>query len=64
MLTEEGKTYAAVGSPEFQLFSVVPPEGIAREELQVAAYFLVLMFLLSYFHAPFQIAFTSNRTKL
>lgn len=38
MLTEEGKTYAAVGSPEFQLFSAVPPEGIAREELQVAAY--------------------------
>ncbi|WMV17131.1 hypothetical protein MTR67_010516 [Solanum verrucosum] len=34
VLTEEGKTYAAVGSPEFQLFSTVPPEGIAREELQ------------------------------
>ncbi|XP_055806162.1 phenylalanine--tRNA ligase alpha subunit, cytoplasmic-like isoform X2 [Solanum dulcamara] len=34
VLTEEGKTYAAVGSPEFQLFSAVPPEGIAREELQ------------------------------
>lgn len=35
VLTEEGKTYASVGSPEFQLFSAVPPEGIAREELQV-----------------------------
>ncbi|OIT07140.1 PREDICTED: phenylalanine--tRNA ligase alpha subunit, cytoplasmic-like [Nicotiana attenuata] len=34
VLTEEGKTYAAVGSPEFQLFSAVPREGIAREELQ------------------------------
>ncbi|KAH0719765.1 phenylalanine--tRNA ligase alpha subunit, cytoplasmic-like [Solanum tuberosum] len=34
VLTEEGKTYAAVGSPEFQLFSAVPPEGIAREDLQ------------------------------
>ncbi|PHT33313.1 putative phenylalanine--tRNA ligase alpha subunit [Capsicum baccatum] len=27
VLTEEGETYAAVGSPEFQLFSAVPPEG-------------------------------------
>ncbi|XP_047255230.1 phenylalanine--tRNA ligase alpha subunit, cytoplasmic [Capsicum annuum] len=35
VLTEEGETYAAVGSPEFQLFSAVPPEGIiALEELQ------------------------------
>uniref|UniRef100_A0A3Q7IBT1 PheRS DNA binding domain-containing protein n=1 Tax=Solanum lycopersicum TaxID=4081 RepID=A0A3Q7IBT1_SOLLC len=34
VLTEEGKTYAAVGSPEFQLFSAVPSEGIAREDLQ------------------------------
>ncbi|KAF3679050.1 putative phenylalanine--tRNA ligase alpha subunit [Capsicum annuum] len=34
VLTEEGKTYAAVGSPEFQLFSAVPTEGIAPEELQ------------------------------
>ncbi|KAJ0464476.1 putative phenylalanine--tRNA ligase [Helianthus annuus] len=33
-LTAEGKTYAANGSPEFQLFMAVPPEGISRAELQ------------------------------
>ncbi|KAK3432720.1 hypothetical protein EUGRSUZ_D00245 [Eucalyptus grandis] len=34
VLTEEGKKYADVGSPEVQLFLAVPPEGISREELQ------------------------------
>ncbi|KAI7730101.1 hypothetical protein M8C21_033307 [Ambrosia artemisiifolia] len=33
-LTAEGKTYAANGSPEFQLFMAVPPEGISRVDLQ------------------------------
>nr|XP_043628892.1 phenylalanine--tRNA ligase alpha subunit, cytoplasmic [Erigeron canadensis] len=33
-LTEEGKTYASAGSPEFQLFTAVPPEGISRVDLQ------------------------------
>ncbi|KAF5193112.1 Phenylalanine--trna ligase alpha subunit like [Thalictrum thalictroides] len=34
-LTNEGKLYAEIGSPEFQLFSAVPPEGgISRQELQ------------------------------
>ena len=35
MLTDEGKTYAATGSPEVQLFSAIPPEGIPKDELQV-----------------------------
>ncbi|KAK9286433.1 hypothetical protein L1049_014830 [Liquidambar formosana] len=34
VLTDEGKIYAAAGSPEVQLFSAIPPEGISREELQ------------------------------
>ncbi|KAF7143475.1 hypothetical protein RHSIM_Rhsim05G0074300 [Rhododendron simsii] len=35
VLTEEGKTYAAAGSPEVQVFMAVPPEGISLDELQV-----------------------------
>ena len=35
VLTDEGKTYAATGSPEVQLFLAIPPEGITKEELQV-----------------------------
>ncbi|GFY95113.1 phenylalanyl-tRNA synthetase, putative [Actinidia rufa] len=34
VLTDEGRTYAAAGSPEVQLFSAIPPEGISLEELQ------------------------------
>lgn len=34
VLSDEGKSYAASGSPEVQLFSTIPPEGISREELQ------------------------------
>ncbi|KAI3446111.1 hypothetical protein Pfo_002776 [Paulownia fortunei] len=34
VLTQEGDLYAKYGSPEVQLFLAVPPEGIAREELQ------------------------------
>ena len=48
MLTEEGKTYAAVGSPEFQLFSAVPSEGIAREDLLVALYLILCFFFLTF----------------
>ncbi|KAI3798557.1 hypothetical protein L1987_33834 [Smallanthus sonchifolius] len=33
-LTAEGKTYAANGSPEFQLFMAVPADGISRAALQ------------------------------
>lgn len=36
VLTDEGKTYAASGSPEVQLFLAIPPEGIPLEELQVS----------------------------
>ena len=35
VLTKEGETYTATGSPEMQLFLAIPPEGIPREELQV-----------------------------
>lgn len=35
VLTVEGKTYAAAGSPEVQVFLAVPPEGISLDELQV-----------------------------
>ncbi|XP_057502373.1 phenylalanine--tRNA ligase alpha subunit, cytoplasmic-like [Actinidia eriantha] len=35
VLTDEGRTYAAARSPEVQLFSAIPPEGISLEELQV-----------------------------
>ena len=31
VLTDEGKTYSAAGSPEVQLFFAIPPEGISRE---------------------------------
>ncbi|KAG5526639.1 hypothetical protein RHGRI_032790 [Rhododendron griersonianum] len=34
VLTEEGKTYAAAGSPEMQVFNAIPPPGISLEELQ------------------------------
>ncbi|CAL5329090.1 unnamed protein product [Camellia sinensis] len=34
VLTEEGRTYAAAGSPEVQVFLAIPPEGISPEELQ------------------------------
>ncbi|XP_057456391.1 phenylalanine--tRNA ligase alpha subunit, cytoplasmic-like [Lotus japonicus] len=34
MLTDEGKTYATVGSPEMQLMLAIPPEGISKDELQ------------------------------
>ncbi|XP_031394198.1 phenylalanine--tRNA ligase alpha subunit, cytoplasmic [Punica granatum] len=34
VLTEEGETYAAVGSPEIHLFMAIPPEGISREALE------------------------------
>ncbi|KAJ6846784.1 phenylalanine--tRNA ligase alpha subunit, cytoplasmic-like [Iris pallida] len=34
LLTEEGKTYAANGSPEFQVFMAVPSDGISRPELE------------------------------
>lgn len=36
ILTDEGKKYAAEGSPEVQLFLAVPEEGsISKDELQV-----------------------------
>ncbi|GMH13436.1 hypothetical protein Nepgr_015277 [Nepenthes gracilis] len=34
VLTDEGKLYAATGSPEVQLFLAIPPGGISRDELQ------------------------------
>ncbi|XP_028103640.1 phenylalanine--tRNA ligase alpha subunit, cytoplasmic-like [Camellia sinensis] len=34
VLTEEGRTYVAAGSPEVQVFLAIPPEGISPEELQ------------------------------
>ncbi|CAI9103397.1 OLC1v1001866C1 [Oldenlandia corymbosa var. corymbosa] len=34
VLTDEGKEYAKSGSPEIQLFLAIPPEGIAKEDLQ------------------------------
>ncbi|KAK9280782.1 hypothetical protein L1049_003671 [Liquidambar formosana] len=34
VLTDEGKTYAAAGSPEVQLFLAIPLGGLSREELQ------------------------------
>ncbi|XP_010671113.2 phenylalanine--tRNA ligase alpha subunit, cytoplasmic [Beta vulgaris subsp. vulgaris] len=34
VLTDEGKLYAAAGSPEMQLFLAIPPEGISPDELQ------------------------------
>ncbi|XP_077218091.1 phenylalanyl-tRNA synthetase, putative / phenylalanine-tRNA ligase [Tasmannia lanceolata] len=34
VLTDEGKSYVLLGSPEVQFFLAVPPEGISREDLQ------------------------------
>ncbi|PNY02843.1 putative phenylalanine-tRNA ligase alpha subunit-like protein [Trifolium pratense] len=34
VLTDEGNTYATLGSPEIQLILAIPPEGISRDELQ------------------------------
>ncbi|XP_057494705.1 LOW QUALITY PROTEIN: phenylalanine--tRNA ligase alpha subunit, cytoplasmic-like [Actinidia eriantha] len=34
VLTEEGRAYAAAGSPEVQVFLAIPPDGISLEELQ------------------------------
>lgn len=42
VLTEEGKKYAAEGSPEVQLFLAVPAEGsISKDELQVIVAFFI-----------------------
>lgn len=38
VLTDEGKLYAAAGSPEMQLFLAIPPEGISPDELQVGSF--------------------------
>ncbi|XP_073011303.1 phenylalanine--tRNA ligase alpha subunit, cytoplasmic [Typha latifolia] len=35
VLTDEGKSYAANGSPEVQFFLAIPPEGISRADLKV-----------------------------
>lgn len=40
VLTDEGKLYATTGSPEIQLYSVIPAEGISPDELQVGGYCL------------------------
>ncbi|EHA8592202.1 putative Phenylalanine--tRNA ligase alpha subunit, cytoplasmic [Cocos nucifera] len=34
-LTDEGKSYAADGSPEVQFYLAVPPEGITRDDLKL-----------------------------
>ncbi|KAL8090019.1 phenylalanine--tRNA ligase alpha subunit, cytoplasmic-like isoform X1 [Apium graveolens] len=34
VLTEEGRAYAAAGSPEVQLVNAIPPEGITLKELE------------------------------
>ncbi|CAL5412232.1 unnamed protein product [Camellia sinensis] len=41
-LTEEGRTYAAAGSPELQVFFAIPPEGISPEQLQMCGEFKLL----------------------
>ena len=39
VLTDEGKKYAAEGSPEFHFFSAVPEEGsISKDDLEVIDY--------------------------
>jgi hypothetical protein len=38
ILTAEGESYAVRGSPEFQVFQAVPPEGISRVELEVQSF--------------------------
>lgn len=40
ILTQEGLQYAEAGSPEVQLFSAIPNEGITQEDLQVRNFFL------------------------
>jgi len=44
-LTDEGKLYAAAGSPEMQLFLAIPPEGISPAELQVSSCLLWVCFI-------------------
>ncbi|XP_021855904.1 phenylalanine--tRNA ligase alpha subunit, cytoplasmic [Spinacia oleracea] len=34
VLTDEGRLYATAGSPEVQVYSAIPPEGISPDELQ------------------------------
>lgn len=41
VLTDEGKLYADTGSPEMQVFSAIPPEGISPDELQVGGFRLL-----------------------
>ncbi|KAI3855839.1 hypothetical protein MKX03_036993 [Papaver bracteatum] len=38
VLTGEGESYSEEGSPEFQIFSAVPPEGISLAELKKIIY--------------------------
>ena len=45
VLTEEGRAYAAAGSPEVQVFLAIPPDGISLEELQVMILYIRLSVL-------------------
>lgn len=36
MLTKEAEVYAQKGTPEFQIFSMIPPEGMPKDELEKA----------------------------
>ena len=48
-LTDEGKKYAAEGSPEFHFFSAVPEEGtISMDDLQVRLQFMLLPICFSF----------------
>lgn len=43
VLTDEGKKYAAEGTPEVQLFLAVPEEGsISKDELQVITMYMCM----------------------
>ena len=36
-MTDEAQSYADLGSPEAQVFNIVPPEGLPMAQLKVAS---------------------------
>jgi phenylalanyl-tRNA synthetase alpha chain len=43
VLTDEGNSYATLGSPEVQLMLAIPPEGISKDEVLVS-FFISIKF--------------------
>jgi phenylalanyl-tRNA synthetase alpha chain len=50
VLTDEGNSYATLGSPEVQLMLAIPPQGISRDEIQVSFFIISINFTPFFFY--------------